>query len=74
VPAHALWLIWVARRRLDSRSIAETAKPPNLICEGTYFLLLVLVLLLSDVAILVILVSKDGYFILISPTFGSIKN
>jgi hypothetical protein len=74
VPAQAGWLIWTARRRLDNRSIAETAKPPNLICEGIHFLLLVLVLLLSDVAILVILVSKGGYFISISPTFGSIKD
>ena len=73
VPAHAGWLIWVARRRPDSRSIAETAKPPNLVGAGTQ-LLLILILSLFVVAIeFVILLSNDGYFILYSPTFRRIS-
>jgi hypothetical protein len=73
VPAHALWLIWTARRRLDSISIAETAKPPNLVRAGIQ-LLLILILSLFVVAIeFVILLSNDGYFILYSPTFRRIS-
>jgi hypothetical protein len=73
VPAHAGWLIWVARRRPDSRSIAETAKPPNLVRAGIQ-LLLIWVLSLFVVAIeFVILLSNDGYFIWHSPIFGEIS-
>ncbi|HKG72066.1 MAG TPA: hypothetical protein VKA87_09205 [Nitrososphaeraceae archaeon] len=73
VPAHALWLIWTARRRLDSISIAETAKPPNLVRAGIQ-LLLILILSLFVVAIeFVILLSNDGYFIWYSPIFGGIS-
>ena len=74
VPAHALWLIWTARRRiLDSRSIAETAKLPNLVRAGTQ-LLLILIFSLCVVAIeFVLLLSNDGYFILYSPTFRRIS-
>jgi hypothetical protein len=64
VPAHALWLIWTARRRLDSMSIAETAKPPNLVRAVNQLLLLILILSLFVVVVgFVILLSNDGYFI-----------
>jgi hypothetical protein len=73
VPAHALWLIWTARRRLDSMSIAETAKPPNLVRAGIQ-LLPFLILSLFVVAIeSVILLSNDGNFIWYSPIFGGIS-
>jgi hypothetical protein len=73
VPAHALWLIWTARRILDSISIAETAKLPNLVRAGTQ-LLLILIFSLFVVAIeFVLLLSNDGYFILYSPTFRRIS-
>ena len=74
MPAHALWLIWIARRKLDSMSIAEIAKPPNLVRAGTQ-LLLILIFSLFVVAIeFVLLLSNDGYFILYSPpTFRRIS-
>ena len=73
VPAHALWLIWTARRKLDSMRIAESAKPPNLVGAGIR-LLLILILSLFVVAIeFVILLSNVGYFILYSPIFGQIS-
>jgi hypothetical protein len=69
VPAHAGWLIWVARRT-DSRSIAETAKLPNVVRAG--ILLLIWSLLLFIAIEFAILLSNDGYFI-VSPIFGKIS-
>jgi hypothetical protein len=68
VPAHAIWSIWTARRRLDSMSTAETAKPPNLVlaCVG---LLLLILSLIADAIEFLILLSNDGYFIGYSPIF-----
>jgi hypothetical protein len=71
VPAQALWLIWIARRRLDSMSIAETAKPPNLLLTGIRLLILILSLFVVAIGF-VILLSNDGYFIVDSPIFGGI--
>ena len=73
VPAHALWLIWTARRRiLDSISIAETAKLPNLVRAGTQLLILIFSLFVVAIEF-VLLLSNDGYFILYSPTFRRIS-
>jgi hypothetical protein len=72
VPAHALWLIWTARRRLDSMSTAETAIPPNLVRPGIRFLLIWISSLFVAIEF-VILLSNDGYFILYSPIFGGIS-
>ena len=70
VPAHALWLIWTARRRLDSMSIAETAKPPNLVRAGTQLLPFLILSLFVGAIEFVILLSIVGYFILYTPLFG----
>jgi hypothetical protein len=72
VPAHALWLIWTARRRLDSMSIAESAKPPDLVRTGIQLLILILSLFVVAIEF-DILLSNDGYFILYSPIFGEIS-
>ena len=73
MPAHAGWLIWVARRRiLDSISIAETAKLPNLVRAGTQLLILIFSLFVVAIEF-VLLLSNDGYFILYSPTFRRIS-
>jgi hypothetical protein len=54
-------------------SIAETAKPPNLVRAGTQ-LLPFLILSLFVVALeFVTLLSNDGYFIWYSPIFGEIS-
>jgi hypothetical protein len=48
-------------------SIAETAKPPNLLLAGIW-LLLILSLIVGAIEF-VILLSNDGYFIWYSPIF-----
>jgi hypothetical protein len=73
VPAQALWLIWTARRRLASTSIAETAKPPNLVRACIRLLLIGILSLFVGAIEFVILLSNDGYFILYSPIFGGIS-
>jgi hypothetical protein len=65
VLAHALWLIWIARR-LDSSSssIAEVAKrKANLVgtCESTTSLILLLSMFV--VAAIIIIFSKNGFVI-----------
>jgi hypothetical protein len=73
VPAHALWLIWTVRRRiLDSISIAETAKLPNLVRAGTQLLILIFSLFVVAIEF-VLLLSNDGYFILYSPSLRRIS-
>lgn len=62
-----------ARRRLDSMSIAETAKPPNLVRAGIQLLLILIFSLFAVAVEFVIPLSNDGYFILYSPTFGGIS-